>query len=242
VHNSTIKDLHKQCNINQNLEQLVHTTGTRLYIFMLYHDDTTKMIVEHFAYCKDWVFPVNLRQTKYMESIIYKDLFTAENVTRWMSEVDYVLVCTYRHGLNISIEEHKSLNIATAHYLSSSYIVELLTSAVQQHYDVIPLETTPEYKVLTSLIRHHTHNALKAWKAWNTVLLRMNFTTAEMWVASDINAFWRSSYLIRPAVLLKLSSLMSQAIDIVDNPAYLSLQTYFQKDAVGNPLVPLKVL
>ena len=104
-----------------------------------------------------------------------------------------------------------------------------------------PLETTPEYKVLTSLIRHHTLNALKAW---NTVLLRMNFIMAEIQLASEINAFWRSSYLIRPAVLLKLSSLMSQAIDIVDNPAYLTLQRYFHQNAkylAGKPIVARKV-
>ena len=171
-----------------------------------------------------------------MESIIYKDLFTKENVTRWKSEVDYVLVCTYRHAILTD-----QLRGALIHPLNSTVILDLLHSATFEDYDTIPLEPSPEITILYSLKLHHSLNAVKAW---NVLLITMNFTQQEMRAASYINAFWRNAYLIKPAVLDKLSQLMRIAMDVAEDPNEKSLQRFIGSNAKyqgGDPIVAYKV-
>lgn len=89
----TLTTSNRRCIKDRALEKLVHSNGTRTMVFIYYHNDHTKAIAERYAYCKDWIFPVFLYPSKYMESQVYGDLFRP-NVTGWIYShppVDFII-------------------------------------------------------------------------------------------------------------------------------------------------------
>lgn len=112
------------------------------------------------------------------------------------------------------------------HPLTPKHIKELLTTANNEKYDLIPLEREPRSLILPSLIRSHGPDATYAW---NSLLIGMEFTITQLEVCNYLYAFWRSAYLIRPTVLRKLTELMVKAMNLVEDNA--DLTEAFVKDA-----------
>eukprot|EP01031_Cornospumella_fuschlensis_P023226 gene23226-28212_t len=153
-------------------------------------------------------------------------------MTSIIESYDYVIICTYRHGVSLG-----QLNGAWVHPLTPPAIKNLLHTAKREDFDVIPLEIFPLTEITFSLSLHHKLNAVKAW---NALLINMNFTSQEMQQANTLYAFWRSSYMIRPSVLRTLSQLMRAAMDIAEDVRLTSLQRYIRSDAhyaTGDPLI-----
>lgn len=219
-----------ECTLDPELEKLVHTNGTRTRVYIFYHSNRTEMIVNRFAFCKDWIVPYRLVQSPYMESQVYSDLFQP-NVQRWVDEVDYVITCTYRHAL-----EHGPLFI---HPLTNAHLKDLIQSAHSNAYDVIPLETIPRERILVSLVGSHGPHAMRAW---NMLLIKMGFNMEQLASCTQIMGFWRTSYLIRPVVLKQLTALMLKARYIVDNDR--NCNKAFVRNAMykpGDPIVAYAV-
>eukprot|EP01039_Chlorochromonas_danica_P001932 gene1932-2110_t len=217
------------CVKDEETERLVHTKGTRTHLFIFYHDNRTAAIVHRFAYCKDWITPYRLERSPYMESQVYRRLFLP-SVANLTQEVDFVLTCTYRHVLqSVAADGHVTTT------LNLDRIRTLVQRAQNENYDVIPVETEPHIFIVSSLKCSHGLNAVKAW---NVLLIRMGFSLPAMDSSQHIYGFWRSSYLIRPSVLQKLTSLMVEAMDRVDQDK--DCKRFFEKDARysgGDPIV-----
>eukprot|EP01039_Chlorochromonas_danica_P005568 gene5568-6130_t len=208
------------CLQDEETEQLVHTNGTRLRLFIFYHDDHTFSIVNRFAHCKDWITPFKMERSPFMESQVYRRLFLP-SIANLTQEVDFVMTCTYRHVLrSMAADGH----ITTA--LSFQRIRHILEQVTAEKFDVIPLETLPRAFITYSLFSYHGINSIKAW---NVLLVRMGFSLAAMDSAQHIYGFWRSSYLIRPPVLHGLTLLMVEAMDRVEKDN--ECRRFFVKDA-----------
>eukprot|EP01039_Chlorochromonas_danica_P006918 gene6918-7646_t len=125
------------CLKDEETERLVHTNGTRLRLFVFYHDDHTFAIVNRFAYCKDWITPFRLERSPFMESQVYRRLFFP-SIANLTQEVDFVMTCTYRHTLrSIAVEGHITTPVTFRR------IRNLLEQATTEKYDIVPLETVP---------------------------------------------------------------------------------------------------
>lgn len=220
-----------ECLLDDELERMVHTPGTRVRLFMFYHSNRTEFVVKRYAFCKDWIFPYFLNKSPYMESQVYRDLFKP-NLESWKNEVDYIITCTYRHAL---FNTHTQ--IVTP--LTNEHIKELIYGAQVNNSDVVPLEVYPRSTILVSLHLCHGMNSIRAW---NFLLIKMGFTTEELDSCKNIYGFWRSSYMIRPTILAKLTDLVLKAMDLVDHdPRIISV---FKKDAkygAGDPIVAYQV-
>eukprot|EP01039_Chlorochromonas_danica_P005691 gene5691-6275_t len=220
------------CQKDEEIERLVHTKGTRTRIFIFYHDNRTSAIVHHFAQCKDWITPFRLEKSPFMESQVYRDLFLP-SVASLTQEVDFVLTCTYRHVLkSVAADGHVTTT------LTWKRLQLLLDRAVRERLDAIPIETVPRSFIISSLMSSHGIGAIKAW---NVLLVRMGFSVAAVDSGQHIYGFWRSSYLIRPAVLQQLTKLMVEAMGIVERDE--ACKGYFKKNAkyMGDPIVAYTV-
>lgn len=218
------------CRQDPELEALVHEKGTRTRIYMLYHNNRTRLLARRYAFCKDWIQPYRLRRSPYMESQIYKSLFQPR-MQALQRQYDFILTCTYRHALD-DVDEASQHWV---HPLTDAYLKDLITSAIQHGHDVVPLETTPQLPVLVSLNAAHGPYSVRAW---NILLIKMNFNMEQLESCMYIFGFWRSSYLIRTSVLGPLTALMIRARQLVDADA--DVNKAFRKDAMyksGDPLV-----
>lgn len=231
------------CEHDPVIERLVHTVPTRTKVFILYHNAHTGTVARKFAFCKDWIIPIHLHRSVFMESSMYRDLLL--NVTfndhltpglrrsagtaQSDAAVDFVIIGTYRHAL-------LHLN-HTVHPLSNTHIKQLLHTAVNRNADVVPLESYPLAPIVTSLRKSHGQPAVDAWEALLSTLGYNNTLTE----AEEVCAFWRSSFLIRPKALQLLAPAMVKAMDIVENTI---VQTLFQVNASyvkGDPHVAMQI-
>lgn len=222
------------CIQDQELETLVHTEGTRTIMFMYYHNNQTQLIARRYAYCKDWIFPVMLFKSPYMESQVYRDLFRPVNLTKWSKEADFIITCTYKHAL-----DEKEIKAGAVNLLTPTHVKYLIHTAVANATDLLPLEMRPLAFLTKSLFNSH---GLDAIKAWNILLLKMGYTVDDLDSCNQIYAFWRSAYLVRPRVLQALTQNMTAAMDLVDNNK--KINTAFKRNAKytkGDPVVAMQV-
>eukprot|EP01031_Cornospumella_fuschlensis_P023225 gene23225-28211_t len=196
-----------------NLEQLVRSPGTRMVVLMLYNSPET---FHRVLYCRDWIVPVLIRKNKYLESIVYKDILTPVRMEILKKNVDFVFLCTYKAWLLSNTP------------ITANFIESMLLDAKHHRFHAIPLDNTHDThaNILQSLLATHTPAAINCW---NVLLINLNFTAVEIQYSTKIATYW-SSMLIRTPVLEKLSLVMRQAIDIVENPKLGTLQKYFSTE------------
>ncbi|RYY81801.1 hypothetical protein EON63_14630 [archaeon] len=204
------------CNsslVDTHLESLVRTPGTRMVVIMLYNNPDT---FHQVRYCREWIVPVLVRKTKYLESIVYKDIFTPVRLEILKKNVDYVFLCTYKTWLLSNPP------------ISGNLIESMLLDARHHRFDVTPLDNTHDThaNILQSLLASHTPAAINCW---NVLLINLNFTAAEIQFSTRLSSYW-SSMLITPAALEKLSLVMKQAIEIAENQKLITLQKYFRTE------------
>lgn len=216
---SFIPKTHWVCETDPELEKLVHTVGSRTKMFMFYHDDLTERVAQKYANCKDWVFPIRLATSPFFESIAYKTFFL-QNLAIYGKNTDLFITCTYRHAQEF-VPAWPQVNTLTYERLK-----EFISTTVSNRYDVYPLETWPSHTLFESLGRYHQRPAVRAWRG---LLQKMGFREDEIDTYTDINAFWRSSYIIRPDMMRKMTFLMTKAMELVEHDA--TIRYLFSKDS-----------
>lgn len=208
------------CEKDGELEKLVHTNGTRVKMFMYYHNNLTGIIARKYAHCKDWIIPIYLQRSKYFESIVYRNIFQPE-LERLSKDVDILITSTYRHG--IAFHDHDR---PLVHPLTYERLVSFIRQLVTEQRDLVPIEPEPRHPIIQSLQWLHGKPAVKTY---NTLLTRMGFSNEEIQSSETILAFWRSSFVVRPAVMQRLTHAMMKAMAWVENDSYL--RYLFAQDA-----------
>lgn len=220
------------CVQDAELEKLVHTNGTRVRMYMFYHNSRTELIAKRYAFCKDWIVPHRLRRSPYFESQVYKFLFRGK-INEMIKNYDYIFTCTYRQAIA------EELQTSAVHALTTARMAEYIRYAAANDYDVVPLETKPVQVILHTLRQSHGPYSIIAW---NILLIQMGFDMPQLSSATNINGFWRSSYIIKPVMLKRLTRLMLKAQDLVDHDE--ACIKAFKRDAVyskGDPIVAKQV-
>jgi hypothetical protein len=186
------------CQKHPELDRLVTLKSTNTYMLVLAHDESSAVIASEFSSCrKQWMKLVMIPSTPFFESIIFKEILP--NLMSKLLEYDYVIIGTYK-GL-----KYKGQTLST--------MFSLLQYAKTYQYDVIPFFRS-RYSSMKRAVFHHRRSYRNAWDA---LLTEMNYSLHDIRTYDDIKAFHCNSYIIRPAVLLKLTEFMSRAIQVVLN-------------------------
>ncbi|RYH20334.1 hypothetical protein EON65_23745 [archaeon] len=196
---------------------------------MYYHNNNSHFAARKFAYCKDWIVPIFIPRSSYMESEVYRHHFM-QLQHNWTEHYDFVLTCTFRHTVPTETRVTP---------LSTESLKHMIKTAVHMNYDVMPLEIYPIFDIKYSLLRFHGRNS---FKAFSSLLEKKGYNRNQIEKSGDIRAFWRSSFLIRSSVMQNLTNWMVNAMHIVDNDT--DVKWWFKHDAVyfsGDPIVAFQV-
>jgi len=193
------------CDKDEELEALVTTSPTRTMHYIISHDNGSTRVADAYGKCRDWVYIVKFGASKYFESEIY-NYFLGQ--PKLLMHYDYIMISTYK-----TIE------------MVASELKGYLKYAREQSYDCIPFLRS--HAGFIDQIRHR--HGVAIIKAWDLLLQKLGYSLKVIREFDSYRPFYRSTYLIKPDVLLKLSAMMQNAMLLTSKDK--SLRTAFSKDA-----------
>jgi hypothetical protein len=191
----------------------------RFIVYVIYHDDASKMTVTAFTSKHSWAKPLYIKTTKYLESIVYRDYlpFLYDN---W-AELDYVGLMSYK-ATNITLGPYPG----PGHYhFEGSTIPDRLRQSAKQGYDVVPFLRT-NMTLMNQAIASHTDHFKTVW---DLLLYRMGFPDYILRRGDFSEPFFRNAFAARPQWLVRLIRFMNDAIEV--SSMQNSVLKEFEKDA-----------
>jgi len=229
-HNATINaGRHGKCEVNETLEALVRTPGTRCMLYLIAHDADSEHLARKFSSCKEsWIQPVRINSTVFFESIIYKDIFPVYQ-KEW-EDLDYVVTATYK-----TVAKHLHYNKYTQ---SLDLIQDSLRIARDGDFDVVPFLRSGSGTMSFCLYFHG-----KPFRAaWDALLLELGYPLPVIRSHDEMKSFYRNIYVIKPKALKELTIFMYRAMDIAqNNPAVKALLEVDSRYKEGTEEVALRI-
>lgn len=176
------------CQVDPALEKLVHNNGTRTLLLMYYHNAFSESVVRKYTRCHPWMIPVLVKRSVYMESSVYRDYFQ-HRMKHFLLKADYIITSTYKHVPVIDGDvkpENQTVGPITP--LTLDFIHNLIKTAHENNYDVLPIERFPYVNIYDSLIPNH---GVPSVAAWRNLLTRLGFSLDDLSYCRFIFPFWR---------------------------------------------------
>lgn len=191
-----------QCNdVNQSLETLVHSNGTRSLLYLIAHDSASERMARKFSQCKEtWIQPVMINSTVFFESIIYRDVFLPYEA-EW-AQYDYVITATYK-----TVGKQLHYNGFTQ---SLQQIEQLLLVARRGEYDIIPFLRSGSGTMSFCMYFH----GKPFRRAWDALLTELGYSLPLIRSLDEMKSFYRNIYIISTPMLRELTQFMSRAIHV----------------------------
>jgi hypothetical protein len=190
-----------KCEVNETLEALVVSPGTRCVLYLVAHDNESEHLARKFSACKEnWIHPVRVNSTVFFESVIYSDIFPAYQ-KEW-ENLDYVATGTYKTVA-------KQL-----HYNKFNQGLDVIQSSLQVahdgDYDIVPFLRSGSGTMSFCLYFHG-----KPFKAaWDALLLELGYSLAVIRSLDEMKSFYRNIFIIKPKVLKELMLFMARAMHV----------------------------
>lgn len=219
LYNLATSNLRNDCARDDELEELVHTPGSRANMFLIYHNDASQSIAESFAKCKtNWINLTRISDTSpFFESSIYIDSLPS-TFERWKS-LDYVITATYK-TVSTRGSEMMVVDASSKHspFLTLDYIEKMLLVAKQGNWDVVPF-IRGQFGMMSFTMYFH-HQPFK--DAWYALLKALGYTEQQISTYEEVKPFYRNVYIIKPAVLTGLMNFMSDAIKVATSDTHVA--------------------
>jgi hypothetical protein len=172
----------------------------KFIIYIIYHDEVSKVFAFDFAKDNKWAIPTFTRSTQFFESILYRDLFLKE-YNKW-GGLDYVGMYSYKVAAS---------NVKTSSLLPTfkgTMTPEILARAKENGHNFVPFLRSP-----IKLIHQATWvHSLSWYKIWDTMLMAMGYSQQQIRSCDNSTAFFRSAYGARPDVQYDIAKWMDRAI------------------------------
>jgi hypothetical protein len=169
-------------------------------IYIVSHDEASFEIARNYSATRSWARPLIIHNTKFFESALFHD-YLPHQYDDWQG-MDYVGMMSYTVAIG-------SQRLGSDYHADD--IDTLLPTAFQQGYDVVPF-----YRSNGFVLAHAVHYHGKAFvKAWNNLLYHMGFPEPVVRQLDPILAFYRNAFVCRPAYMVELVALMSDAMNRV---------------------------
>jgi hypothetical protein len=194
------------CEKDEELEALVTTPPTRTMHFIISHDDGSTRVADAYVKCRDWIYNVKFGASKFFESEIYNYLLGQPKL---LLQYDYIVISTYK-----TIE------------MVASELKAYLKHARQESYDCIPFLRS--HAGFTDQFIHRHGEAMI--KAWDLLLQKLGYSLKVIREFDNFKPFYRSTFLIKPDILLMLSAMMQNAMLLTSKNKIL--RSEFSKDAM----------
>lgn len=194
------------CAIDQELQKMVQTEGTKSIMYIMYHNHLTR-IPEKAAFnfamgSENWIKPAFIHKSFFFESLVYSKFFSTHE-SEW-KRMDYVILGTYKVSLTVgNLSTVKRNLMIAANYTGLSF---------GEPIDVIPFARSSQF--LLPQARDHGDNFRLTWFS---LLSKMNYTTQDIEMYSNVRIFYRNAFIIKPLILKKLMTFMQQAMIIAKN-------------------------
>jgi hypothetical protein len=176
--------------------------GLKYLVYIVYHDEASRVIAEAFGANHSWAVPVFVRSTPFFESIAYQDLLLP-NSSKWEG-LDYVGMISY-----------KATNIQqlspTLPPFKGDYIPEILARAQVEGHDAVPFLRSP-YKIMHQATFSHT---MHFQVVWYELLKNLGYNEAQIDRCNNERAFFRNAFVARPEITKSASHFFDKAINIV---------------------------
>jgi hypothetical protein len=181
------------CEPNHELDRMITEEGYKSVMYIIAHNDDSKKIAHKYADCRDtWVHVTQINSTPFFETIMYRDVL-APRLAEWQDR-DYIITGTYK-----SMEQKGE---------TVEEIARLLAVAKRGNWDIIPFLRSGAKNMEFSLYFHR--QPFKT--AWDMLLKKLGYSEERIRAQDDMKGFFRNVFIIRPAVLKKLTEFMEKAI------------------------------
>jgi hypothetical protein len=218
-----------KCDVNETLEALAKTPGTRCILYLVAHDNDSEHLARKFSSCKEsWIQPVRINSTVFFESIVYSDIFPAYQ--REWEGLDYVVTATYK-----TVAKQLHYNKYTQ---SLDLIQDSLRIAREGDYDIVPFLRSGSGTMSFCLYFHG-----KPFKAaWDALLVELGYSLPLIRSLDEMKSFYRNIFIIKPKVLKELMTFMSRAMHIAaHNPTVKALLQVDAKYKEGTEEVAMRI-
>lgn len=169
----------------------------RFYLYLVSHDSKTEAFTNEWCRCKQWCRPIRIKTTVFFESIIYSYFYHYFLMTVEWKDLQYIGIATYK-----SIRKGPRSKLKRAADL-----------ALSMQFDVIPLMNSGKLFMAQAIDGHSS-----SFKdVWYKSLTFLGFNDTSIAGADTVQMFYRSTYFVRPTVLVALSDFMVRAMDAVVN-------------------------
>lgn len=207
---------HHKCEVNETLEAMVRTPGTRSILYLVAHDSDSEHLARKFSSCKEsWIQPVRINSSVFFESVIYRDVFPPYQ-KEW-EDLDYVITATYK-----TVAKQLHYNKYTQ---SLDLIQDSLRIAKEGDFDIVPFLRSGSGTM--SFCLYHHGKPFRA--AWDALLAELGYSISLIRSLDEMKSFYRNIFIIKPKVLKELMHFMSKAMHIAaTNP---SVRALLQADA-----------
>ena len=202
---------HGKCEVNEALETMVRTPGTRCILYLIAHDTDSEHLARKFSSCKEsWIQPVRINSSVFFESVIYRDVFPPYQ-KEW-EDLDYVVTATYK-----TVAKQLAYNKYTQ---SLELIQNSLQIARDGNFDIVPFLRSGSGTM--SFCLYHHGKPFRA--AWDALLVELGYSLSLIRSLDEMKSFYRNIFIIKPKVLKELMMFMSKAMHVAThNPAVREL-------------------
>lgn len=220
---------HGKCEVNETLEVMVRTPGTRCILYLVAHDTDSEHLARKFSSCKEsWIQPVRINSSVFFESVLYRDVFPPYQ-KEW-EDLDYVITATYK-----TVAKQLQYNKYTQ---SLDLIQDTLRIAREGDYDIVPFLRSGSGTM--SFCLYHHGKSFRA--AWDALLVELGYSVALIRSLDEMKSFYRNIFVIKPAVLKQLMAFMSKAMHIAThNTAVRELLQVDSKYKEGSEEVSMRI-
>lgn len=220
--NLTSTAIRTTCLKDKDLENLVH--NHRIMLFMSFHSIRSQMLVDTYAHCKDWMCPVAVRQSLYLDQGIYRDYFR-KHLSTLAKHTDYIILSSYLQCPLMALEHEEVPETGHLFQLNTSspkafLLNELLTSTLttvlhkQHKVDGLLFDSSRQQQSILSALAAHPQGA----EAFGLLLQAMGFAASDVQNCHYIYAqpLTTSAFVLKTKVFLKLTKVMAKVMDLLD--------------------------
>ena len=189
----------------------------RVKLYVICHDNISFHQALNFTKTRPWTEPVLIKSTVFFESIAFRDVLPFRY--REWKNLDYAGIISYKAATTVFEGTEGSYSFQ----YNPSGIDSLIASAHATGYEVLPFLRSSGPTLMKGGVKYHG----KGFKrAWDTLLHSMGFNSTICRKYDESHAFYRNSFLARPAILVQCIQLMNLAMQtaIFDENAATELQ------------------
>lgn len=197
------------------LEEFVHNPATKTVLYIFYHDAPSRDRAMNLSLCHDWMYPVRLKLSPYMENQVYRDVFSYLHKYWLDRNISYIITTSYK------IMESTDLSFDPIQRVTLKDYFHLLKLAHEEQYDLIPLVRT-HIELLPQAIREHGNNFRVGWEA---VLQGMGYDLSQIRALDNTHSFFKNALIATTPTFLTLTNFLTFATNLMETNSSVIVKT-----------------